>query len=94
MYALILEVVIFRSVHIKQIPKIALSTGLVTSAVFVLVAGGQVFTYLVNLERIPQLLSEAVLGTDPSSTYVLLIVTLFFFLSVVCLWIRLWSFSF
>ncbi|PWU67041.1 TRAP transporter large permease [Gracilibacillus dipsosauri] len=80
LYALILEVVIFRSVHIKQIPKIALSTGLVTSAVFVLVAGGQVFTYLVNLERIPQLLSEAVLGTDPSSTYVLLIVTLFFFI--------------
>ncbi|MGM8214927.1 TRAP transporter large permease [Bacillaceae bacterium W0354] len=79
LYAFILEVVIYRSVHIKQIPKIALSTGLVTSAVFVLVAGGQVFTYLINLERVPQMLSEAVLGTDPSAIYVLVIVSIFFF---------------
>ncbi|MFD2655701.1 TRAP transporter large permease [Gracilibacillus thailandensis] len=79
LYALILEVVIFRAVHIKQLPSIALSTGLVTSAVFVLVAGGQVFTYLVNLEKIPQMLSDAVLGSDPSTMYVLLIVTIFFF---------------
>ncbi|WP_208590667.1 TRAP transporter large permease [Gracilibacillus suaedae] len=79
LYALILEVVIFRSVHLKQLPGIALSTGLVTSAVFVLVAGGQVFTYLVNLEKIPQMLSDAVLGSDPSEIYVLLIVTIFFF---------------
>ncbi|GAA0306672.1 tripartite ATP-independent transporter DctM subunit [Gracilibacillus halotolerans] len=80
LYALILEVFIFRSVHIKQLPSIALSTGLVTSAVFILVAGGQVFTYIVNLERIPQLLSDAVLGADPSPTYVLIIVTIFFFI--------------
>jgi len=80
LYALILEVVIFRSVHIKQIPKIALSTGLVTSAVFVLVAGGQVFSYLISLERVPQMISEAVLGPDPSAIYVLVIVTIFFFI--------------
>src|SRR5699024_7681219 len=54
--------------------------GLVTSAVFILVAGGQVFSYIVNLERIPQLLSDAVLGADPSPTYVLIIVTIFFFI--------------
>ncbi|PKR77190.1 C4-dicarboxylate ABC transporter permease [Halalkalibacillus sediminis] len=79
LYAFILEVIIYRSIHIKKIPSIALSTGLVTSAVFILVAGGQVFTYLINIEKVPQMLSEAVLGSDPSAIYVLVIVTIFFF---------------
>lgn len=79
LYAFLLEVVIYRSIHIKQLPNIALSTGLVTSAVFILVAGGQVFSFIVNLERIPQMLSDAVLGSDPSQFYILLIVTIFFF---------------
>ncbi len=80
LYALILEVVIFRSIKISDIPRIALSTGLVTSAVFVLVAGGQAFTYVISYARIPQMVTEAVLGTDPSAYYVLFIVTVFFFI--------------
>ncbi|WP_188207657.1 TRAP transporter large permease [Alkalibacillus aidingensis] len=80
LYAFILEVIVYRSVHIKQIPSIALSTGLVTSAVFILVAGGQVFTFLINLENIPRMLTETVLGTDPSAIYVLIIVSIFFFI--------------
>ncbi|MDQ0158066.1 TRAP transporter large permease [Alkalibacillus salilacus] len=79
LYALLLEVIIYRSIHIKRIPSIALSTGLVTSVVFILVAGGQVFTFLINLENIPQMLTDAVLGSDPSAIYVLIIVSIFFF---------------
>lgn len=80
LYALILEVMIFRSIKLSDIPRIALSTGLVTSAVFVLVAGGQAFTYVISYARIPQMVTEAVLGTDPSAYYVLFIVTVFFFI--------------
>lgn len=80
LYAFILEVVIYRSIHIKEIPKIALSTGLVSSAVFVLVAGGQVFTWVLGFARIPQQITEAVLGTDPSALYVLIMVSIFFFI--------------
>ncbi|MDL4842049.1 TRAP transporter large permease [Aquibacillus rhizosphaerae] len=79
LYAFILEFLIYRSIHIKQLPKIALSTGLVTSAVFILVAGGQVFTWVLGYARIPQQITEAVLGTDPSAMYVLLMVSIFFF---------------
>ncbi|MCT2538245.1 TRAP transporter large permease [Aquibacillus koreensis] len=79
LYAFILEFVIYRSIHIKQLPKIALSTGLVTSAVFVLVAGGQAFTWVLGYARIPQQITEAVLGNDPSATYVLIMVSIFFF---------------
>ncbi|WP_028784196.1 TRAP transporter large permease [Thalassobacillus devorans] len=80
LYAFILEVLIYRSIHIKELPKIARSTGLVTSAVFVLVAGGQAFTWVISFARIPQMITEAVLGPDPSAIFVLLMVTLFFFI--------------
>ncbi|MRG86277.1 TRAP transporter large permease [Salinibacillus xinjiangensis] len=80
LYAFILEVIIYRSVHIKQLPKLALSTGLVTSVVFILVAGGQVFTWVLGYARIPQQITEAVLGTDPSAIFVLIMVSIFFFI--------------
>ncbi|MBB5173564.1 TRAP transporter large permease [Texcoconibacillus texcoconensis] len=78
-YALILELLVFRSIHIKQLPDTALSTGVVTSAVFVLVAFGQAFSWVISFANIPQMLTDAVLGTDPSALYVLMIVALFFF---------------
>ncbi|MFC4402805.1 TRAP transporter large permease [Gracilibacillus xinjiangensis] len=79
LYAIILEVMIFKTIPWKRIPSIALSTGLVTSAVFILVAGGQLFTWVLGFARIPQQITEAVLGTDPSAVYVLLMVSIFFF---------------
>ncbi len=80
LYALILEVFIFRSLKITGIPKVALSTGLVTSAVFILVAAGQAFAYVAQYARIPRMLSEAVLGADPTALQILLIVAIFFFI--------------
>ncbi|WP_100400097.1 TRAP transporter large permease [Bacillus sp. FJAT-44742] len=80
LYAIVLEVLIFRSIKITQIPSIALSTGLVTSAVFVLVAGGQAFAWVIQFARIPQLITDAFLGGDPSAVYVLVIVAIFFFI--------------
>ncbi|SDJ32045.1 TRAP transporter large permease [Salimicrobium halophilum] len=79
LYAFILEVLIYRSIHIKQLPSIARSTGIVTSAVFVLVAGGQAFTWVISFARIPQMITEAVLGPDPSAIFVLVMVSVFFF---------------
>ncbi|PBB04880.1 MULTISPECIES: TRAP transporter large permease [Salimicrobium] len=80
LYAFILEVLIYRSIHIKRLPSIARSTGIVTSAVFVLVAGGQAFTWVISFARIPQMITDAVLGPDPSAIFVLLMVSLFFFI--------------
>jgi tripartite ATP-independent transporter DctM subunit len=80
LYALILELLIFRTIKIPDVPKIALSTGLVTSAVFILVAAGQAFSWLISYARIPQMLTETVLGTDPTALQVLFIVAIFFFI--------------
>lgn len=80
LYALLLEVVIYRSIKIMEIPKVALSTGLVTSAVFILVAGGQAFAWAIQFARIPQLITETFLSGNPGPIYVLLIVSIFFFI--------------
>ncbi|MBU9712574.1 TRAP transporter large permease [Evansella tamaricis] len=80
LYALILEVLIYRTIKITEIPKVAMSSGLVTSAVFILVAAGQAFSMAINRAQIPQTLTSAVLGPDPSALTVLFIVALFFFI--------------
>lgn len=80
LYAFILEVLVFRSVKIKDLPGIALSTGLVTSAVFILVAAGQAFSWVISYERIPQMLIENVFGSDPSALFILMIVAIAFFI--------------
>lgn len=80
LYAFILEVIIYRSVKLKDMPSIALSTGLVTSAVFILVAVGQAFSWVISYERIPQMLIEGVFGSEPSALFVLFIVAIAFFI--------------
>ncbi|SDH63061.1 TRAP transporter, DctM subunit [Alteribacillus persepolensis] len=80
LYALLLEIVIFRSFKPSQIPKVALSTGLVTSAVFILVAGGQAFAWAISYARVPQMITETFLGGNPGPIYVLMIVSIFFFI--------------
>lgn len=79
LYAFILEVLVFKSVRLKEIPSIALSSGMVTSVVFILVAAGMSFSWIISLARIPQMISDTLLGTDPSAIWVLFIVTLFYF---------------
>src|SRR5699024_7052169 len=73
LYALILELIIFRSINLKDIYKIAASTGAVTSIVFILLAAGGAFSWIISYLRIPQQLTEAVLSSDPSSIEILFI---------------------
>ncbi|SFP51707.1 TRAP transporter large permease [Salibacterium halotolerans] len=79
LYALVLELVVFRSFSIKKVPGIALSTGLVTSAVFILVAGGQAFAFTLGITGIPGMIAETFLSGSPGPIEVLIIVSIFFF---------------
>ena len=83
LYAIILEMLIFRSVNFKGLYKIAVSTAVVTCVVFVLVAAGQLFSWVISFARIPQMLIDATLGADPSALMVLITVTVFFFIGCI-----------
>ncbi len=80
-YAIILEVFIFQSVKIKDLGKIALSTGSVTATLFILLASGQIFSLVLTYANVPQIIATSLLGVDPSMTAILLWVTLFFFVA-------------
>ena len=81
LYAIILEVFVFRSVKFKDLYGIALSTAIVTCAVFILVSAGQLFSWVISFARIPQILTDAILGTTPSVFAVLITTTIFFFIA-------------
>lgn len=80
-YALILELIIYRSISVKDLYSIAGSTGVVTSIVFILLAAGGVFSWIISYLRIPQKLTETILASDPSQLQILLIMSLFFLIA-------------
>ncbi|SEI88015.1 TRAP transporter, DctM subunit [Allopseudospirillum japonicum] len=55
-YALILEMLIFRAVKWGDLAEIALSTGLITAVVFLLVAAGSAFSWMISFARLPEYL--------------------------------------
>ncbi len=79
LYAFILEVCIFRSIHIKQIPEIALSTAVVTSVVFILIAAGQVFSWVISYAQIPQeiIASMGLDGAGPTTVLIAIAIAIF-----------------
>lgn len=58
LYALVLELLVFRAVRWREIPGIAVSTGVVTAVVFILVAAGAAFSWAISFAQIP----DALLG--------------------------------
>jgi tripartite ATP-independent transporter DctM subunit len=80
LYAVLLEVVILRSVKVRELWDIALSTGLITGVVFILVAAGNAFTYTISFAGIPQAILGPVIETiGDNQTLVLGLIAISFF---------------
>jgi len=60
LYAVILELVVFRSIGLRDLWDVALSTGVMTAVVFILVAAGAAFAWTISYAQIPQQLLAAV----------------------------------
>jgi len=54
LYALILETIVFRELDLKGVYQTAKSTGLITGVVFILVAAGAAFSWVISFAQIPQ----------------------------------------
>lgn len=85
LYALIVEGLVYKTLKLSDIPKIALGTARVTAQVFILIAGGNAFSWLVSYAGIPQMLSSGVFANVTSPTLILAIISLFFF--VACMFV-------
>ncbi|TRW96747.1 TRAP transporter large permease [Paracoccus sp. M683] len=80
LYALILEMVIFREMNLKQLYATAKSTGLITAVVFILVGAGAAFSYVISFAQIPQAILGGI-GIDEMGPYgVLFTISVAFFI--------------
>ncbi|WP_419905302.1 TRAP transporter large permease [Kiloniella sp.] len=79
LYAIIVECFIYRELNYKDIVDAALSTGLITAVVFILVGVGQAFSWYVSFEQIPQELLAPLSLENASKEYVLFVIALSFF---------------
>ncbi|MEJ6656815.1 MAG: TRAP transporter large permease [Pseudomonas sp.] len=81
LYAVLLEIVILRSVKVTELWDIALSTGLITAVVFILVAAGNAFTYTISFAGIPQaILNPIIADIGHSQVMVLSLIAVSFFI--------------
>lgn len=79
LYALFLEMVVFREMSVKQLYSTAKSTGLITAVVFILVGAGAAFSYVISFAQIPQQVMGAI-GIDEMGQYgVLFTISIAFF---------------
>lgn len=62
-YAFVLEVIIYRQVTLRDMWGLALSTGLITAVVFILVAAGAAFSQTLSTAGIPEMLLGPVIET-------------------------------
>ncbi len=80
LYALILEVLVFRSLGARDLFDIAKSTGLITAVVFILVAAGAAFSWAISFNQIPQAIIGGLGLADAGPTMTLVAISIAFFI--------------
>ncbi|MEX1035495.1 MAG: TRAP transporter large permease [Sneathiella sp.] len=80
LYALILEIIVFRSLKLRDIYAIAKSTGLITAVVFILVGAGAAFSWVISFANIPQEILGAVGVDQMGPKGVLAVISIAFFI--------------
>ena len=79
LYALFLEMIIFREVDLKGVYDTAKSTGLITAVVFILVGAGAAFSWVISFAQIPQAVLSGI-GIDAMGQIgVLFVISIAFF---------------
>jgi len=85
LYAFLLEFAVFRSLKLPDIYRIAKSTGLITAVVFILVAVGNGFSWIISFAQIPQAILESVGVNEAGPVGVLVAICIAFF--VACMFV-------
>jgi len=85
LYSIVLEMIIFRSMSLRKLWEIAVSTGAITTIVFILVAVGTAFSWTISYVQIPQQILSMI-GLDTAGAVKSLVVICFAFF-VACMFV-------
>lgn len=81
LYAIILELLVYKTINLRKLYEISLATGTITAVVFILLSAGQAFAWVLSYAQIPQMVTESLLGSNPSSLFILVITSVIFFIA-------------
>ena len=80
LYALLLEVIVFRSITVGEVYQTAKSTGLITAVVFILVGAGAAFSWVISFAQVPQAILSGIGITEMGPIGVLFVISIAFFI--------------
>lgn len=75
-YALLVGVLIYRDLKIREIPKLFLEAGISTASIMFIVGVASLFSYVITVEGVAQRISDAVLSVTDSRILILLFATI------------------
>ena len=75
-YALLVGVLIYRDLKIREIPKLFLEAGISTASIMFIVGVASLFSYVITVEGVAQRISDAVLSVTDSRILILLLATI------------------
>ncbi|MGY6549946.1 MAG: TRAP transporter large permease [Roseinatronobacter sp.] len=80
LYALVLEMIVFRTMTLRDLIATAKSTGLITAVVFILVAAGAAFSWIISFAQVPQTVLSAIGIDQMGAIGVLFVISIAFFI--------------
>lgn len=75
-YAFILAVFVYKSIKIKEIPRILKETAVMTAIVMLIIGASSVLSFVLSFTGLPQAISAALLGVSDNKIVILLIINL------------------
>jgi len=81
-YALVLEVCVYRSIKVGEIPRVALTSGITHGMIFILIGGATAFIWLLTIARIPYMAAQLIASVNPSPLGLLFIINGIFFIAL------------
>ncbi|HMQ92652.1 MAG TPA: TRAP transporter large permease [Amaricoccus sp.] len=80
LYAVVLELVVFRSIGLRDLWDVALTTGTMTAVVFILIAAGAAFSWTISYAQVPQAVLAAIGLEGAGPVKVWIVINLAFFI--------------
>lgn len=80
-YAIFVEILVYRSMVITDVYRVAVRSATVTGVIFIVIAGASAMTWLLVVSGVPQAISEAVIKYVPSRILFLALMNLVFFVA-------------
>jgi C4-dicarboxylate transporter DctM subunit len=76
-YALFVGIFVFRELHLEDLPKILIQSGVTTSILLLVIGTANILAWVLSAEQIPQKIAQMMLGISKDPYFILFIINIF-----------------